>query len=82
MLPSLLPVGVSHRRPLHPQSFIALQAGQRVVVEFCGIRAHSTGDPLPATGRVACDGIVLSIYFEVYTKYIYDSSSSPVTAHT
>ena len=34
MLSSLLPVGVSHRRPLYPQGFIAPQAGRRVVVEF------------------------------------------------
>ena len=52
MLSSLLPAGVSHRRPLHPQSFIAPQAGRRVVVKF----GHTSGDPLPATRRVACDG--------------------------
>ena len=34
MLSSLLPVGLSHRRPLHPQSCIAPPAGRKVVVEF------------------------------------------------
>ena len=35
------------------KSFIAPEAGLRGVVEF----EHSTGDPLPATERVACDGL-------------------------
>ena len=34
MFSTLIPVGVSHRRPLYPRSFIAPHAGRRVDVEF------------------------------------------------
>ena len=51
MLSSLLPVGVSHRRPLHPQSFVAPQAGRRVVVEFEHTLAATRSQP-PVVRRV------------------------------
>ena len=46
MLSSLLRVGVSHRRPLNPQSFIAPQAGRRVVWEDVKRTGGGVG-PLP-----------------------------------
>ena len=51
MLSSLLPVGVSHRRPLYPQSFIAPQAELRVVVEFEHTVRATRSQP-PGVGRV------------------------------
>ena len=51
MLSSLLPVGVSHRRSLRPQSFIAPQAERRVAVEF-EHTLPATRSQLPGVWRV------------------------------
>ena len=53
MLSWLLSVDVSHRRPLNPPSFIAPQAGRRVVVEFEHTPSATRSQP-PGVWRTIC----------------------------